>query len=261
MLISDPRLGDLPSPLSALVLHFGESGSTKKPCEAAFVGDCKDGGITPPNVYILCSPSNYTATSKLYRDQTQCKRVYPLYFTEEDIDAQSLLSLMAVDESGHMPLYMQVVMSILSELGGEYTYAKFKAKIDRHPFDAHQRGSLQLRLTLLETFLCQRLGEKLYDIRTKKEIQQPKTRFYKGRLTVVDLTDPWVKPRQIKIPFLSQLTSFRRNSFISPGTACSLFEIVLKLFNRCSISTGKVVILDEAHKVKAARASVVPPSN
>jgi hypothetical protein len=38
-------------------------------------------------------------------------------------------------------------------------------------------------------------------------------------------------------------------SFISPGTACSLFEIVLKLFNRADINSGKAVILDEAHKV------------
>jgi hypothetical protein len=39
--------------------------------------------------------------------------------------------------------------------------------------------------------------------------------------------------------------------FISPGTACSLFEIVLKLFNRSSINCGKIVVLDEAHKVRS----------
>lgn len=190
MLIRDSWLGELAAPLWALVLHFGESGSTKKPCEAAFVGDSKFQGIDPPSVYVLCSPSNYAATKKLYQDQTQCKNIYPLYFTEEDIDAQSLLSLMAIDESGHMPLYMQVVMSILAELGGQYTYTSFKAKIVSYRFDVHQRGILQFRLALLESFLCQRRGEKLYDIRTKKEIKQPRHRFFKGRLTIVDLTDP-----------------------------------------------------------------------
>jgi hypothetical protein len=51
---------------------------------------------------------------------------------------------------------------------------------------------------------------------------------------------------------LSKLTWFplpANDSFISPGTACSLFEIVLKLFNRSSINCGKIVVLDEAHKV------------
>lgn len=177
MLIRNSWLGELPTRLSALVLHFGESGSTKKPCEAAFVGDSKVEGIDPPSVYVLCSPSNYAATCKLYQDQTRCKKIYPLYFTEEDIDAQSLLSLMAIDENGHMPLYMQVVMSILAELGGQYTYASFKAKIHSYRFDVHQRGSLQLRLALPESFLCQRRGDKLYDIRTNREIKQPRHRL------------------------------------------------------------------------------------
>jgi hypothetical protein len=190
MSIRDPRLGALPSPLSALVLHFGESASTKKPCEAAFVGIPTDKAVESPSVYVLCSPTNFAQTQRLYKDQAKCDRVYPLYFLEEDIDAQSLLSLMAVDENGHMPLYMQVVMTILSELGAEYTYSKFKAKLNTHDFDPHQRGSLKLRLTLLESFLCERVGDSLRDVRTKKPVKQPKYRFYQGRLTIVDMTDP-----------------------------------------------------------------------
>jgi hypothetical protein len=192
MLIPDPRLGELPAPLSAIVLHFGETGSTKKPCEAAFVGTVLDDKVKAPPVYVLCSPSNYTQTKQLYEDQVKCLNVYPLYFTEEDIDAQSLLSLMAIDENGHMPLYMQVVMTILSDLGSNYSYSNFKAKLSMHNFDAQQKGSLQLRLTLLETFLCQRVGQEYRDIRTKSPVSQPEHRFEAGRLTIVDLTDPCV---------------------------------------------------------------------
>jgi hypothetical protein len=190
MLIRDPRLGALPAPLSALVLHFGESGSTKKPCEAAFVGIPTDKDVKPPSVYVLCSPNNLAQTQRLYKDQAKCEKVFPLYFLEEDIDAQSLLSLMAVDENGHMPLYMQVVMTILSELGADYTYSSFKAKLDTYDFDVHQRGSLKLRLTLLESFLCERVGTTLRDVRSGRVVKQPKYRFYQGRLTIVDMTDP-----------------------------------------------------------------------
>jgi hypothetical protein len=37
--------------------------------------------------------------------------------------------------------------------------------------------------------------------------------------------------------------------FISPSSACSLFEIALKLFNKAELGCSKVVVLDEAHKV------------
>lgn len=54
-------------------------------------------------------------------------------------------------------------------------------------------------------------------------------RFSAGCLTIVDLTDP----------------------FIDPGSACGLFEIVTRLFVRAEVRTGKVLVVDEAHKVKA----------
>jgi hypothetical protein len=48
------------------------------------------------------------------------------------------------------------------------------------------------------------------------------------------------------------------HSFISPGTACSLFEIILKLFNRADLDTGKAVVLDEAHKVRSLPLNLDP---
>ncbi|KAJ9103641.1 hypothetical protein QFC19_004216 [Naganishia cerealis] len=226
MLISDPRLGHLPAPLSALVLHFGESGSTMKPCEAAFVGQSDDPAVEVPSVNVFCSPSAYRKTKALYDRLGGSVKIWPLYFTEDDIDAQSLLALMAVDETGSMPLYMHVVMTILSDLGNTYTFTRFLSAIKQAEFDPYQRRSLDLRLTLLQTFLCVKAGKQMYSMKTKNPISQPEEKFSAGGLTIVDLTDP----------------------FISPGTACSLFEIVLKLFNRADIGIGKVVVLDEAHK-------------
>lgn len=190
MLISDPRLGHLPSPLSALVLHFGESGSTSKPCEAAFVGQSDDPGVDVPTVNVFCSPSAYGKTRQLYDKLGGGMNVWPLYFTEEDIDAQSLLALMAVEENGHMPLYMHVVLTILSDLGANYTFHRFRDAIKRAEFDGLQRKSLELRLQLLESFLCKRSGRFMYSVKTNQPVSQPEEKFVAGGLTIVDLTDP-----------------------------------------------------------------------
>ena len=55
-------------------------------------------------------------------------------------------------------------------------------------------------------------------------------RFAAGQLTIVDLTDP----------------------FIDSKSACGLFEIVTRLFIRADVNTGKVLVVDEAHKVPCA---------
>lgn len=53
-------------------------------------------------------------------------------------------------------------------------------------------------------------------------------RFAAGRLTIIDLSDP----------------------FIDPASACGLFEVITRLFLRADVSgTGKVLVVDEAHKV------------
>lgn len=114
--------------------------------------------------------------------------MWPLFFTEEDIDAQSLLALMAVEENGSMPLYMHVVLTILSDLGSAYTFRKFREAIKKAEFDIYQRRSLELRMTLLESFLCKKVGRQVYSVRTNEPVPQPAQKF--SSLTVVDLTDP-----------------------------------------------------------------------
>ena len=77
-----------------------------------------------------------------------------------------------------------------------------------------QIGYLEQRMTLLDTFV-------------DKKKDQSTERFKAGQLTIIDLSDP----------------------FMDAGSACALFEIVTRLFVRAEVSTGKVLVVDEAHKV------------
>ena len=52
-------------------------------------------------------------------------------------------------------------------------------------------------------------------------------RFAAGQLTIIDPSDP----------------------FIDPAFARGLFEIVTRIFIRSDVGTGKVLLVDEAHKV------------
>jgi len=55
---------------------------------------------------------------------------------------------------------------------------------------------------------------------------QNRPRFAAGQLTIIDLSDP----------------------FIDSVSACGLFEIITRLFVRADVGTGKVLVVDEAHK-------------
>jgi hypothetical protein len=52
-------------------------------------------------------------------------------------------------------------------------------------------------------------------------------RFAAGQLTIIDPSDP----------------------FIDPAFARGLFEIIIRIFVRSDVGTGKVLLVDEAHKV------------
>lgn len=194
MLISDRRLGLNPNPLSALVLHFGEGGVSAKPCEAAFVGQSlpHESKLETPPVTVFCSPAALKGMIKSYGRTFGSKvKVFPLYFLESEIDVASLLSLMAVNENGSMPLYLHSVMQILSDLGESYSYSRFKQKIQQADFSPMQRQPLELRLQLLESFLCGLSNGTPFALRTNRMVSaEAFLRFRPGGLTIVDLTDP-----------------------------------------------------------------------
>jgi hypothetical protein len=124
-------------------------------------------------------------------------------------------TLMAFDESNTVPLYMAQVQKIIRDLATErqFSYLEFKRRLKLCPFNPTQENMLELRLGLLESFL---------DL---EDIHPPAT-FEPGEITIMDLSCP----------------------FVDTNTACILFNLGLKQYIQSS-SAGKMIVLDEAHKV------------
>ncbi|OCH86212.1 hypothetical protein OBBRIDRAFT_738413 [Obba rivulosa] len=222
MLIPDcRRIGTLAKPLSGLVLHFGEGGPYSQACEAAWLGVPRLASIKPPHIRAYVSSSSLNTMRAVYAKVGSHVTVEPLLFSESELDAQAFLSMMAVgtSDSASVPLYMHIILSILRELGENYSYQSFMTKLDakKRTFNPQQLTGLEQRLALLESFL---------DKKGIKKHRTAPTRFAAGQLTIVDLSDP----------------------FIDPAAACGFFEIVVRLFVRAQVNTGKVLVVDEAHK-------------
>ncbi|KAJ7158979.1 hypothetical protein C8R43DRAFT_357208 [Mycena crocata] len=212
-LISDPRVGQLPQPLSALVFHF-DTQETGRPCEAAFISSPTTPIQAPlPNVTVLCSASNAKRRRLAYASLAHI-RVEPLSLSEKDLTAERMLALMGCDNLDTMPLYMHTVLRIIRSMGADkFSYQGFKRRIDLESLDAKQRAMITLRLDLLDAFIRPgALGIESY--------------FSAGGLVLVDLTDP----------------------FLDDLTAAMLFDIVLGSFIQWKTTVGKLVVLDEAHK-------------
>ncbi|KAI9715120.1 MAG: hypothetical protein M1828_001055 [Chrysothrix sp. TS-e1954] len=223
-LLQSPLIGNVTKPLAGIVFHY-DSHAMDSACEAAFL--CSD---IP--VKIVTSPSNIWNRRKVSANVLRSGvniEVLPLVLHEQDLNAQRMMRLMAVSEKeGTIPLYMEVVMSILKTMAIEakgtvgLDYKTFLRRIRDADFSPDQRRPLQLRLNLLETFL-----------RTKKKGEKPQVDndifdAKPGTLTIIDLTDP----------------------FVDPASACVLFDICLALFLERNAATGYVFALDEAHKAR-----------
>ncbi len=118
---------------------------------------------------------------------------------------------------------MSVLQSILRDLGEEFTFTRFKGKLEtkKESFNFSQKSGLEQRMALLESFLHSpgRFG---YYNKVSSGL-----RFASGQLTIVDLSD----------------------RLIDPYIASALFDIVVRNFERADAGTGKVLLVDEAHKV------------
>jgi hypothetical protein len=215
------QLGRLESPLSALVFSYGQfggDGSGFSISEAAFLG-----APNPelPNhahvekVNVLVSPSNYVKIARLY---TRVPNVTVSNFKlkPQNLDIEIMLTLMNVNESGETPLYMAAVTQILREMatkGDTFNYFIFKDRLRECHFTPAQMNMLQIRLGLLESFL---------DL----DNSCPELQFKEGEVTILDMSCP----------------------FVDANTACILFKIGLQRYLQ-SKAAGKMVVLDEAHKV------------
>jgi len=123
-------LGQLVKPLSGMILHVGETGACAAPCEAAYVGVSTVNNAKPPPVVVYVAPSSLKRMRQVYSRLGNNIEVKPLFFSPSELDAAAFLSLMALNSSDHAPLYMQTVLSILRELGDDYTYSAFMTRIE-----------------------------------------------------------------------------------------------------------------------------------
>lgn len=220
-ILASPHLGYLESPVSTLVFSYGEwssGGAGFNISEATFLGSPHP---KFPNQYVrkitvLYSPSN-PAIKRMYERLLNVQMV-PFRLKAKTLDIGALHSLMAVDEKSTTPLYMVTVEAILREIAtksadGSMDYAEFKRRIAEEKWDSTQSNMLKMRTNLLESFL---------DLDGTTSVPD----FRPGDITIIDLSDP----------------------FLTPSTACILFKLALEQFLQSSAS-GKMVVLDEAHKV------------
>jgi hypothetical protein len=224
-LIPSPVLGVLQKPLSALVFNFAEytSASSFRPCELAFLASP---GSQIPNrssvkkVNVLVSPSNSLSLKALYT-QIPGVTVQPFMLRPEDLNISTMLTLMSVDQTQATPLYMGMVTKILrnmaSKTTGTFNYGEFRRQLDDAGLDRKQEEFLNQRLDLLESFL---------DL----DGSTTSPSFAAGEINIIDLSCP----------------------FMDASTACVLFKVGMGLYLEATPSIGKVIVLDEAHKVRIA---------
>ena len=144
-------------------------------------------------------------------------------------------------------------MAIESQGISGLDYRSFRRRLDAENLTAQQKGPLKLRLDLLESFLDQTLvtrnpqnvatssnlgvgnkaktGGKAQNAKIGSSREEPTDqiwRFKPGNLTIIDLSCP----------------------FVDESSACAIFSICLDLFLESRSNGGRIVALDEAHKVK-----------
>ena len=215
-------LGHLQKPLSALVFHFSEftSRTSYNPSEASFLSmahcDFPD-HPTVSHISVMVPPSNYYNLNQLYTRIPKVD-VHPFKLKPHMLDVGTMLVLMAVDQSKDKSLYMAQVTKILrdiaTERNGDFDYLDFKRRLSDQNFDRKQRDFLNQRLDLLESFLD--LDSSSTDLA-----------FGAGEVTIIDMSCP----------------------FVDSNTACVLFKIAIKKYLESSVA-GKMIVLDEAHKVR-----------
>ena len=217
-------LGVLQKPLSALVFHYDEASSHMnfKPSEVAFLASPNPSFPNQPRVSkinVLVSPSNYLTLQPLY-SQIPGVTVQPFKLHPKNLNIDTMLTLMSVDTSGSTPLYLSQVTKILRDMATNsskaFNYLNFKRQLDATNFDRKQNDFLNQRLDLLESFL---------DLRNSTPIPA----FEAGTVTIIDLSCP----------------------FVDVNTACVLFKIGASLYRNSNATTGKLIAVDEAHKVRS----------
>ncbi|PLW21300.1 hypothetical protein PCANC_05035 [Puccinia coronata f. sp. avenae] len=218
-LIVDKRIGTLPKPLAGLCLHY-DRGSVNYPCESAYLGmpatraqlGAKSNAAVP--VTVLVSPTCLETMRKIYKP-LRGVNVMPFYLSTSNLNSSRMLTLMGFDDSVIMPLYLQRAMTILRSMGADkFNYDTFKKKMKKETLNPAQESSYKMRIEMLDSYL------------TDKRSADVSSYFKPAHLVIVDLRDP----------------------FTNSTLVIALFEIIVGLFVEQRMDTGKVLLLDEAHK-------------
>ena len=220
-LIKSKSLGHLAKPLSALVFHYSEltSNTVQTVSESAFLATLNPdfpGERPASKVTVLVPDTNYYNLCRAY-SRVPNVEVQKYKIKSDALDIGTMLTLMAFDQSQDPPLYMaqvkRVLMDMATESSGGFDYEEFQDRVDNLRFTPAQKELLNQRLYLLKSFL---------DL--DGTYKEPRTG--PGEVVIMDLSSP----------------------FMDANTACVLFRIGMKRYLESS-AAGKVVVLDEAHKV------------
>jgi len=201
------------------------------PCEASFLSSNPD-----IKVRVLCSPTSLSTIRSRYNLFNVT--VEPLEINQSDLNTKRMLDLKAVtQENGPVPLYLHTIYRILRQMrmeqqaiGGSFNYIRFKWEVEAAELNPTQRVPLNRRLDTLESFMPAFQTQILLPnkcIRNRRGRNANDWTPQHGHLTIVDLSCPCV----------------------TPEGACSLFNICLSIFLEQNMTTGRVIALDEAHKV------------
>jgi hypothetical protein len=154
--------------------------------------------------------------------------VLQLYLREQQLDVANMKSTMNVSESADKPpLYLVALDNILRKMAMDKGDAAgldhnlFLRKLKEQKFTSSQVVPLQLRLNMLDSFLD-------FSSRSRDRYYKDFLYFEQGNLTITDLSYPFAHEKDV----------------------CTLFKICLSLFLETRLQCGRMVALDEAHKVR-----------
>ncbi|KAK6507036.1 hypothetical protein TWF481_005489 [Arthrobotrys musiformis] len=219
-LIPHGSVNILRKPLAGMVFHYAAYHSgVSMPCEAAHLANTGGNSRNPAlKVTVLVSRSNFISMKAAYANIPNIT-IKEFMLNPSQLTINTMLHLMSVQDSNGA-LYIQIVHRVLRDIkyendttGSQFDYKVFKQRIFREGLTGMQRGPLEQRLSLLESFIAAEEGVNNFAATP-------------GALTIVDLTCP----------------------FVDAETACVLFSICNELFTSAPCPSGKIIALDEAHR-------------
>lgn len=118
-------------------------------------------------------------------------------------------------------------MAIANQGKSGFNYSAFKFLLQREQFIKGQLIPLTMRLEVLESFFEPGSVPGATPDKPKQRVADDIWEFAPGTLTIIDLSCP----------------------FVGQEDACALFNICVSLLLKNRHDTGRIIALDEAHKV------------